>query len=525
LNAASPRTRSIRSRLVLLVIACIVPGALLVSALIAYTYAQARDEVARDSLATARALMVAVDHDLEEIEAELLSLATSADIGRGTIDGIDALRVQASNIARAHRLAAIVLVDKDLRERMTTLSSPAGLPGSAAEPSIRRVFDTGETLIGDLWVRGVTGAPVVAVAIPVFRGDEIAYVLCAYIAALRLSDMLIGHRLPADWVGAILDSTGTIVARTHDPQRFVGRKGSPSLLARMRAVPSGATEGTTLEGIPVLSVFSTSAESRWTVALGIPLAGLEAPLRRSLAWLIAGTAALLAASVFLAWSLADRIAMSIQRLVEPARMLGRGERVHVPELDIREAHDVALALAEASAMLADARHRANHDALTTLANRALFADLLTHELAVCERTHSPLVVALIDLDGFKSINDVHGHAVGDEVLRLVANRIVHAIRESDVAARLGGDEFAVILPNVGFSSATPVCEKLLETLSVPYRVDGLALVLSASIGVGAFPDSATTAEALLRRADEALYEAKRAGKQRYAVARRAVRST
>jgi diguanylate cyclase (GGDEF)-like protein len=110
--------------------------------------------------------------------------------------------------------------------------------------------------------------------------------------------------------------------------------------------------------------------------------------------------------------------------------------------------------------------------------------------------------------------------VGDEVLRLAANRLVHAVRDSDAAARLGGDEFAVVLSGVDLRAAMPVCEQLLDALSMPYVVDGVRLELSASIGVGAYPDTATTAEALLRRTDEALYAAKRAGKHRYAVAER-----
>ena len=512
------RMHSIRSRLVMLVTVCVLPAAVLVFAFIAYAYSQARDEMARDTLATAQALVGAVDHDLDEIASELNALAAMSDTG----DGFGGLRAQALNIVRAHRLAAIALVDADLRVRMTTSRASVVTLSPEARATLDRAFETKQSVVGDLSPQGFAGQPTVAVAVPVLRGETVPYVLVAYVGVGHLSEMLVGQRLPRDWIGAIFDSSGTIVARTHEAPRFVGSKGAPTLLARMREAPSGAVETTTLEGIPVLSVFSTSPASHWTLALGIPISHLEAPLRRSLGWLVAGTIGWLACTLAIAWALADRIASAVQRLVEPARRLGRGERVQVPALDIREANDVALALAGASAMLADARHRANHDPLTTLANRALFSEQLSQRLDACARTGARLVLALIDLDGFKRINDVHGHAVGDEVLRLVANRIIHGIRESDVAARLGGDEFAVVVPNVGLQDAMPVFEKLLESLSRPYRVDSLTLRLSASIGIAAYPESATTGKALLQRADEALYAAKRAGKRRYWIAEGAV---
>jgi diguanylate cyclase (GGDEF)-like protein len=113
---------------------------------------------------------------------------------------------------------------------------------------------------------------------------------------------------------------------------------------------------------------------------------------------------------------------------------------------------------------------------------------------------------------------VHGHAIGDKVLCTVATRLKNGVREADLAVRLGGDEFALILIHANLTEAQAVAQKLVDSLSVRYRIGLLDLEVSASIGIAGYPESGTTSEALLRRADEAMYKAKAAGKRGYAVA-------
>jgi diguanylate cyclase (GGDEF)-like protein len=286
----------------------------------------------------------------------------------------------------------------------------------------------------------------------------------------------------------------------------------------MAQVPEDSLETNTVEGIPVVMVFSRSAVSNWTMAIGIPRKNLTDRLAQTLGWLVAGTALLLLSSLALAWAIGSRIASSIHELAAPALALGSGEAVTVPPLRLKEADEVGRALTRASGMLMAAQHRANHDALTGLANRSLFDAMLSHQLAICKRTNANLAIFYIDLDGFKSVNDAHGHATGDEVLRTVATRLEHGLRESDVVARLGGDEFAVILANAGLAAAQRVAAKLIDALSASYSIGSLTLDISASIGISAYPESGTTCEALSRRADEAMYKAKAAGKRTYAVA-------
>lgn len=159
------------------------------------------------------------------------------------------------------------------------------------------------------------------------------------------------------------------------------------------------------------------------------------------------------------------------------------------------------------------RWRAEHDALTGLANRSGFEEVLTHSLCASRRQSGLLAVLFIDLDGFKNVNDTYGHAAGDELLRLVATRLQASVRENDHVARLGGDEFTVVLGSLRrCDDAALVAEKLLCAICEPCVLTSAMAHLGASIGV-AFPadETETTAE-LLKRADQAMYRAKASGR-------------
>jgi len=162
---------------------------------------------------------------------------------------------------------------------------------------------------------------------------------------------------------------------------------------------------------------------------------------------------------------------------------------------------------------------AHFDTLTRLPNRLLLADRLHQGLIHCERRGSKLAVAYLDLDGFKGVNDQYGHAVGDRLLVQIAERLTHALREGDTFARLGGDEFVAVLTDLdSVEAALPVLERMLHTAAQAIRVDALVLHVSASIGVSFYPQATPTdADQLLRQADHAMYHAKVAGKNRYAL--------
>jgi diguanylate cyclase (GGDEF)-like protein/PAS domain S-box-containing protein len=158
------------------------------------------------------------------------------------------------------------------------------------------------------------------------------------------------------------------------------------------------------------------------------------------------------------------------------------------------------------------RYRAFHDSLTQLANRALFADRVDHALARQARTSRLLAVIVLDLDGFKTINDSLGHTAGDQLLVAAAQRLQNQLRPGDTAARLGGDEFAVLLEDVeGVDEVTSLAERLLDVFAEPFAVQSKQLRVTASVGV-TLNHLGDGPEELVRNADMAMYRAKAAGK-------------
>jgi diguanylate cyclase (GGDEF)-like protein len=159
-------------------------------------------------------------------------------------------------------------------------------------------------------------------------------------------------------------------------------------------------------------------------------------------------------------------------------------------------------------------HLAHYDMVTTLPNRVLLADRMAQETARAQRSTTGYAVLMIDLDGFKGVNDRWGHAAGDRVLAMVAQRARQCVRASDTIGRLGGDEFMAILPEATSLGAIQVAEKIVSALAEPYPVEKGEARLGASVGVAHFPVDGTDADSVQRAADAALYRAKGEGKNR-----------
>ena len=161
-------------------------------------------------------------------------------------------------------------------------------------------------------------------------------------------------------------------------------------------------------------------------------------------------------------------------------------------------------------------HIAHYDALTHLPNRVLLADRLSQAMLQCQRRGGAIAVAYLDLDGFKQVNDTHGHSVGDEMLVSLAHRISGKLREGDTLARIGGDEFAAVMVDLeGPADCEAVLARMLEAASQPVVVGEAVLSVSASIGITMYPQDVADADLLLRHADQAMYLAKDSGKNRY----------
>lgn len=164
------------------------------------------------------------------------------------------------------------------------------------------------------------------------------------------------------------------------------------------------------------------------------------------------------------------------------------------------------------------REAAQHCPLTGLPNRALIFEYTHHLLAAASRKHSRGALLFIDLDDFKPVNDLHGHDIGDRLLKEVAQRMVDCVRQEDLVGRLGGDEFVIVLPYLDKGhTATTVARHVIEVLSQPFTISGLELSISASVGISFYPVHGADVDTLLHRADLAMYRAKETGRGHYLV--------
>jgi diguanylate cyclase (GGDEF)-like protein/PAS domain S-box-containing protein len=165
------------------------------------------------------------------------------------------------------------------------------------------------------------------------------------------------------------------------------------------------------------------------------------------------------------------------------------------------------------------RHQAHYDPLTDLPNRILLTDRVERALQMAQRQQTQLALLFVDLDRFKPINDTYGHAVGDLMLQEVARRMSDSLRASDIIGRIGGDEFVIVLPLVKEAAAgSKIAEKIISSLNRPYRINGIDMEVSCSIGVSLYPENGKSMLELMRSADEAMYRAKKLSGNRSAKA-------
>lgn len=173
-------------------------------------------------------------------------------------------------------------------------------------------------------------------------------------------------------------------------------------------------------------------------------------------------------------------------------------------------------ISDTVALTSKMRHQAQHDFLTNLPNRVLLNDRITQAIASTRRSDTRPVLLFLDLDKFKHINDSLGHAVGDQLLQAVSERLLHSVRTSDTVSRHGGDEFVILLADERRpQDAALAADKILHALSTPFLIDGQELHTSTSIGISVFPSDGTNAAVLIKNADTAMYHAKERGRNNY----------
>lgn len=344
-----PRLFTIRAMLALLVTSCVLPTLLIAAALTYFVLQQEYENKAQDRLATARALMQAVDRQLAGAQGTLVALATSPHLAGGDVAAFREQLRQAQSFWPNNNF---VLSDENGQQLINTLRpDDSQLPRHGNPEQLRQVFATGKPVISDLYVGGVSRKTVISVDVPVLRHGRVVYDLSMGLFPDHLADVLRQQRIPETWVAAIFDGRGNIVARTRAHGDYVGKQGAPSLVRQMSRQPEGTVQAFTLEGQPVTSSFSRSTVSHWSVAIGAPRFTWHSVWPSTLTTLGAAAALPLIVSLLLARRVADRIAGAVNGLLAPANALGAGDPVVAPRLPLKEADDVAQALVKAERLL------------------------------------------------------------------------------------------------------------------------------------------------------------------------------
>jgi len=480
-------------------------------------------------------------HRVEDV-TELLRLQHIADLDRASFDvalilaGAATLDEAATPIAIAlcaqmhWDVSAMWLVDPQLQLLTRAGSATSRRPGSAQElvafsnPDASVTFAPGEGLIGKVWSTGQPLSARLSGNAEFIRADAAAK------AGLQTGLWFPVH--DGAYVVGVIELFSTLVQDVDDTMlkilsniggqigAYVGSQAAADRLreseARVRAVLESVTEGiivideqgkiesvnpwarrlfqrtsADLIGRPVKAVIAEQAHAEFVQYLDDRMRGKNSK----------GPALLETLG-----HRRDRSSFPMEFIATDMALGGQRKFIGtLRDISERKAHTDAL------------EHMALHDPLTGLPNRTLFANHLSQVLATARRAGTGAAVMLLDLDGFKEVNDTLGHQSGDELLRMVASRLRQRLRESDTVARLGGDEFAVLPATVTDPDAVIfLAKKITATLKAPFVVADHKVTVRISIGIALFPDDGLDPGALMSRADAAMYAAKK-GKTGYAV--------
>jgi diguanylate cyclase (GGDEF)-like protein len=480
-----PRHISLRTSLIMLVLVCVLPGVALCSYLVYANFQLEKEKMSSQTAVLAAQILVDLDRELAAIESGLHVLATAEPLKNGDLQHFYQIARAALKTQMAYNY---VLIDRQGRQVINTVR-PYGssLPKTGNPPQLDEIFSTGKTVLTDLFEGPATRQPLIAMGVPVYdRNGEIIYSLNVGLQPAQLSTLLQRQTFPDGWLAAIIDTSGTIVGRSREAERFVGQKAVPELRERLKVSRQGSMAALTKEGIPVTTAYVRSSLWNWSIATGAPKALVEQEMFNMFAGLGAAALLFIVIGSWLAARITRRVVSSVEYLNDAALALRDGKPLTVPHVQLYEAEAVGHAIVQASYLMAKVHHRAYHDPLTELGNRALFYELVQHQLAIAEREDKNLSILAIDLDNFKVVNDEEGHAAGDHLLESVARRIEATIRASDAAARMGGDEFSILLVDADQESAHETAQRLVTELSRPY--EGIQTRVSASIGIAVYPD-------------------------------------
>ncbi|HET9211061.1 MAG TPA: sensor histidine kinase [Thermoanaerobaculia bacterium] len=347
----------LRWHLVLLVIGTLLPVVAFGAAMVGRLARSERAAAERRLTQSARDLATVVDREMSGTFRALSALGQSGWLDRGDLAAFheEARRV----LATQPTWLAVLLFAPDGRQLVDS-SRPLGAPllGASEPASLERALRTRQPVVGDLAHGRRGGNLAFPIRLPVARGGELRYVLTAVLTPQAIGD-LVAHELtgPEEWTRTVVDGKGVVVARTRDPERFVGKPGTPFFLQHIRRVREGLSPSTTLDGTPVYTAFNRARLSDWTVLVAVPREVLDGPVRRSLLLFAGIGLALLAVSGTGAFLFSRRLSRSIESAALAAGALARGDRPAIEPPSVAEVALLAAAL-ERSADLLLARDQA-----------------------------------------------------------------------------------------------------------------------------------------------------------------------
>jgi len=378
---AAGSTSTIRTRIQWLVVACVVPVALLAIVYVVMSYRQARATLLQSNLETSRAIARAVDRQLDAGVQALQVLSTSR-----SIDDEDYRRFheQAAETARYADADIISWQDPDLRSLASSARWGPPFPQlSRDDDRTPQVLSGRAPVVSNLFLGRVSRQLEVALGVPVLRAGRAIARLQLLFGVQRFADLLMRQNIARQWIVAVLDRRGAIVARNRDASTRVGQPATPVFWRRIHSAGEGEIDSVTLDGVAVTTTFTHSPQYGWAVLIAVPRQELREQLWRPLALLGSIAAGLLAIGLLLARVIGRRIAAPIQSLVRPALAIGRGEQAAVAESSLHEANELGGALQRAQALLrereqarrqAEASMRASQSRLTIALEAAEIGD-------------------------------------------------------------------------------------------------------------------------------------------------------
>ncbi len=460
--------------------------------------AQAAANAVDRSLAFKVAMLEAVTHSQSALDRDLFGLYAHAKNLEPALPDV----------------LALTLIDGQGAQIFNTLR-PFGppLPPTGNVKAAQQVIRTGRPAVSGLFTGSVSGQFVTALGVPLRVRRTPVYCLRMVTMAKEYTGLLADQHLPQGWTATLIDAEGTIVGRTRSATAFVGTRIDAALLEYIQAGQSGTLDSVNQEGVPVRLALAPVGEWGWTVGVHVPMATLQEPVRRHLLWLAGGMALCVLGGMTGAWWLSRRLAGEMDQVTTASAALASGAEPGPaqPPGMVREFRDVERALSEAR----QRGEQAQLDHLTRLPGRARFLSQAARIEELCRaRPGLRLAVLFLDLDGFKQVNDQYGHERGDEILVQTAGILSAEVRQGDAVGRVGGDEFVICLAAEG-STARHTAEGVAGRVIA--RVGGIGHGIGCSVGVVLCPEGQPDLERALAASDEAMYQAKRCGKNCSAV--------